>query len=136
MEEEERVTERNPANISTQSHERGYVNYTVVLRKNGVRAFERCQISSDKTRILRKTSTYFSLKFSDTLDFIAVKFPENFKDIYSEVFRKIRILSEEIWQRLNAHTAFFLSTAVLARPKLNLKFNFYPLCESLERRSR
>ena len=39
----------------------------------------------------------------------------------------MRILSEEIWQRLNAHTAFFLSTAVLAsnamdKITLNQKF--------------
>ena len=42
-----------------------------------------------------------------------VKFPVNFKDIFSEVLREMRLLSEEIWQRSNAHTAFFLSTAVL-----------------------
>ncbi len=44
---------------------------------------------------------------------LRAKLSEKLKEIYSQVDQEIRVLSREIWQRLNVHTAFFLSTAEL-----------------------
>ena len=46
---------------------------------------------------------------------LLTKSSEKLEGKYSQVYQEIRVLSETIWQRLKAHTAFFRSTAALLR---------------------
>lgn len=51
-----------------------------------------------------------------------MKFSENFEEKYSQVFQKIRILFNEIWQHLKVHTMFSLSLSTVAHVSMSKLF--------------
>ena len=54
----------------------------------------------------------FSLEFLGLFAVeLRVKLSAKLEEKYSQVYWEIRVLSKEFWQRLEVHTAFFLSTA-------------------------
>ena len=87
-------------------------SYTAVLRKNAVWAFICCQVSSDKNRIYWANREYNFPKISDNVVRNSIWNIWNFNAKYAWMLSKIHILSWEIRQLSNVHTAFVLGTAV------------------------
>lgn len=90
------------------------VHNNAVLRKNTVWIFECCHASSSKIFIFEECNKYLTLKFLDTYnsDEIANKILWKIGREFSQISKKIRTLTREMWQRPKFHPVFFLSVAV------------------------
>ena len=109
---EQRIRFLEPNSAADVGHS-AYDSYATVLKKNAVRAFRRV---AEVSRI-KCGSTGKFVKISPPI-FRRITFAtrcglsENLERKYSQISSKMNVVSEEIRQLSNVHTAFFLCTAV------------------------